>query len=105
MWTVYLIQHDITKQIYIGRTDNFKRRLREHNRNKEKATHRKSGKWLLVYAEVYRSKEDAVKRESRLKHHGSGKHELKKRLKHSLFGTKSGADRSKRISDDCLPKT
>ena len=38
---------------------------------------------MLIYAEAYRDKRDAVLREHKLKHHGSGKHELLKRLSHS----------------------
>jgi len=105
MWSVYLLQHDVTKEIYIGKTNDLRRRLKEHNANKQTATHRKVGQWILVYAEAYRDKTDADKRELRLKHHGSAKHELIKRINKSMFGAKSGAGRSKRISDDCLPKT
>lgn len=85
MWVVYLIQHNITKQIYIGRTRNLQRRLSEHNSNKSTATRRKSGEWILIYTEVYRNKDDAVRREFRLKHHGSAKHELLKRVNSSLL--------------------
>ena len=105
MWSVYIIQHDVTYRIYIGKSNNLKRRLDEHNANKQKATHRRSGKWILIYAEIYRNKTDADKRELKLKHHGSAKHELIKRITNSMLGAKSGAGRSKRISGDCLPKT
>jgi len=37
-----------------------------------------------VYAEVYRSQEDAMARERMLKHHGSAKQKLIQRIKHSL---------------------
>ena len=59
----------------------------------------------LVYAEAYSSKLDADQRESKLKHHGSSKHELKKRIQNCLLEIKSGAGRSERLSGDCLPKT
>ncbi|MBI3816473.1 GIY-YIG nuclease family protein [Candidatus Peregrinibacteria bacterium] len=80
-----MIQHDVTKQIYIGKTSDLKRRLSEHNNNRQTSTVRKNGKWILVYAEAYRAKDDATLRETRLKHHGSAKHELKKRIRKSLF--------------------
>ena len=80
MWIIYLIQHNKTKQIYIGVTSNLRRRLAEHNQDKQTTTHRKRGSWVLVYAEVYRSKNDALKREKKLKHHGSAKHALKRRI-------------------------
>ena len=85
MHVVYVIQHDRTKQIYIGVTCNLERRLVQHNSNMQKATSRKDGKWILIYAEAYRNKDDAYKREKRLKQHGSGKHELKKRIQGSLI--------------------
>ena len=40
--------------------------------------------WRLVYYEAYRETADAVRRKRRLKHHGAGWRELKKRLMHSL---------------------
>ncbi len=90
MWCVYVIQHNITFENYIGRTADIKERLREHNNAGKKFTTRKSGNWLLVYCEYYRSEIDAIERENKLKHHGSAKHELFKRIKNSL-NTKTGA--------------
>lgn len=85
MYIVYAIQHTIDKIIYIGITANLKRRLSEHNNNDNYSTSRKDGKWILIYAEAYRSKEDAQERERKLKNHGSGKHELYKRIKRSML--------------------
>jgi putative endonuclease len=85
MHIVYVIQHDIDKSVYIGITHNLRQRLSQHNAGENKSTIRKIGKWKLVYAEAYRDKKDAVIREFRLKKHGSGKHELYKRLKNSMF--------------------
>ena len=94
MWIVYLIQHSASKQLYIGITINLKRRLSEHNSDGKKFTTRLNGQWVIVYAEAYRSKQDALNREKKLKHHGSSKHELIKRLENSLLDTKTGAGRS-----------
>ena len=85
MWIVYIIQHSNTKQIYIGRTNNLRCRLAEHNANRQDATKRKNGIWIVVYAEAYRDKKDADEREQRLKDHGRAKQELKKRIKNSLL--------------------
>jgi putative endonuclease len=89
---VYVIQNDSTYKLYIGVTNNLKRRVNEHNHHKGDKTYTKcfEGKWILVYAEAYRSKKDAYLRERRLKSHGSGKLELLKRLENSLLETKSG---------------
>ena len=84
MWVVYTISHSETKEIYIGRTNDLKRRLSEHNSGKQTSTKRKNGQWGLAYAEAYKSKEDAIDRELKLKHHGRAIQELKKRISRSL---------------------
>lgn len=83
MWIVYVIQYNVSRSIYIGKTNNLKRRILEHNSGENYSTKRLTGKWILIYAEAYRTKSDADKREARLKHHGSAKHELTKRIKES----------------------
>ncbi len=90
MFFVYLLQHSITLELYIGYTNNLKRRLKEHNQKSNKSTIRKEGEWTLIYCEVYKMQADAVEREQKLKHHGSGKRELYKRLQNSLL-PKTGA--------------
>ncbi len=84
MWVVYLIQNNTSKQKYFGVTKNLEQRLATHNRGGNKYTTKK-GTWILIYAEAYRNQEDALKRERRLKVHGSGKLELIKRLGKSLL--------------------
>ena len=84
MHVVYVIQHTTNKDIYIGVTSDLTKRLQQHNNNENISTRRLNGKWILIYAEAYRSKIDAYSRESKLKHHGSGKHELYKRLNNSF---------------------
>ena len=83
MWIIYLIENSYTKELYFGITNNFKRRLLEHNSGKNASTNRKNGEWILIYAEAYRDKNDAILREQRLKQHGRGKQELLKRLSNS----------------------
>ena len=94
MWIIYVIQNDKTFEKYIGMTQNLSKRLETHNAKGVKFTTRKKGKWVLIYAEAYRSKSDAQLREKRLKIHGSGKLELLKRLQNSLFDIKIGEGRS-----------
>ena len=92
-WFLYILRCK-DESFYTGITWNLKRRIQEHNSSGKKYTTRKNGKWILVYAEAYRSKEDAYLREKRLKSHGSGKIELFKRIKNSLLDPKSGEGRS-----------
>ena len=85
MHCIYIIQHTTTKQIYIGKTNDIKRRLAEHNSGTQAATRRVNGEWVLVYMEIYRSKLDAGERERALKQHGSNKRWLLDRIKNSLL--------------------
>ncbi len=85
MYIVYLIQNDSTKELYYGVTTNLKERIATHNRNGKKSTTRNNGTWILVYAEAYRDKEDAYRRERKLKDHGRSIQELKKRIEKSLL--------------------
>ena len=62
MHIVYIIQNSVSKEIYYGVTENLKQRLTQHNRSAQKATTRKNGSWELVYAEAYKSKDDAILR-------------------------------------------
>lgn len=84
MHYVYVIQSKSTYELYTGSSSNLKVRLLQHNANKSKSTKGK-GPWILIYTEVYRSKDDAVTRETRLKYHGRALAQLKRRLIHSLL--------------------
>ena len=83
MWTVYLISHT-SGEIYIGVTNNLKRRIQEHQNGGKKFTTRVDGSWKLVYAEAYADKTDAYQREARLKDHGRAKQELLRRIQNCL---------------------
>lgn len=70
-------------KLYIGYTNNLKRRLQEHNEGVNIATkHRKP--LGLVYYESYKSSSDAKKRETSLKRFSQSYTGLKKRIKNSL---------------------
>ena len=83
MWCVYLIRSKKDKSIYIGLTQNLKRRLAEHNSGQTFSTKSKVP-WELIYCEIYKSEEDAKKREESLKLHARALAQLKRRLYHSL---------------------
>ena len=69
--------------LYVGFTNNLKRRIWEHNNGKSSYT-KKYAPWRLVYFEGYVSKEDAKRREESLKLHAQGLRRLKERLLNSL---------------------
>jgi len=75
MYYVYLLQNKITKETYIGYTNNLERRVNEHkNKNPE-----------LIYFEAYRSEKDAKDREMKLKQRGQTIRRLKERLRYSFL--------------------
>ena len=86
MFYVYIIQSENTKQIYIGYTNNLKRRLNQHNSNISFST-KNRGPWILIYSEVYRSRKDAKTREHRLKYYGKALSQLKRRISNSFLET------------------
>ena len=88
MYIVYMLEHSETQQLYVGFTTDLKRRIREHNARGKKFTTRKSGQWILIYAEAYRNESDARERECKLKIHGSAMNSLLKRLTKSRLSQK-----------------
>ena len=86
MYYVYLIQHNETKEFYVGFTENLESRVNAHNLGQNDSTKRKSGEWILIYYEAFKSEIDARNRERKLKNHGKGKQELLKRLVNSVSG-------------------
>ena len=83
MYCVYVLQDQLDKGLYIGFTENLRRRLQEHQTGKEGATTKKKYNWRLIYCEGYLNKYDALGREKFLKG-GSGRKYLKKQLKYYL---------------------
>ncbi|MEK7519032.1 MAG: GIY-YIG nuclease family protein [Patescibacteria group bacterium] len=78
MYYVYIITNTKTGRLYIGYTENLKRRLLEHEQGKTKST--TQNKWILTYYEAYLSKEDATQREWDLKHQGRQRDFIKKKI-------------------------
>ena len=83
MYYVYLLKSIDHEFIYIGSTNDLKNRLLEHNNGKNQST-KFYAPFKLIYYEAYVNKDDALTREYKLKHHGSVKGHLKKRLTKSL---------------------
>ena len=73
---IYVLQSPDGTDIYIGFSNDLKRRMSEHEGSLHPG-------WKLVYYEAYRSESDARRRERRLKNHGNAIRQLKQRIKDS----------------------
>ena len=68
MYYVYVLKNKINGDLYVGYSDNLKKRFEEHNKGRVKST-KNFIPWTLIYYEAYRDKRDATKRERNLKEH------------------------------------
>jgi putative endonuclease len=84
MFYVYFLQSKKDGSLYIGYTNDLKRRFTEHNDKKNISTKHKAP-FELVYYEAYKSKVDAKYRESNLKRFAGSHSKLKQRIKNSLL--------------------
>jgi len=84
MFYVYILESLKDKKLYVGYTNNLRRRFEEHNSGKIDVTkYRRPFK--IIYYEAYLNQQDATHREKYLKTH-LGKMFLKNRLKSYLTG-------------------
>jgi putative endonuclease len=84
MFYVYLIRSEVDNGLYIGYTENLKRRFEEHNSGLSKSTKLRAP-FEMIYCEAYKSKTDAIKRERNLKKFKNSYTQLKKRIENSLL--------------------
>jgi len=66
MFTLYILYSARLDRYYVGFTNDIERRLSEHNRLKGKYTDI-GIPWVLIHSEVYRTKKEAMDRESFIK--------------------------------------
>lgn len=83
MYYVYVLRSVVNGDVYVGFTDNLRRRYKEHNDGKSSFT-KGYRPWILIYYEAFRSKNDATQREKELKQH-KAKSFLMEHLHHSLI--------------------
>jgi putative endonuclease len=84
MHILYVIQSKRNLSFYIGITADLRKRLKEHNKGLVFSTKSKRP-WILVYCEGYRSREDAMERERKLKKQRTSWIRIKERIKNSLL--------------------
>ena len=63
---IYVLYSDSYKQLYIGHTNNLKRRFEQHNKGRVNST-KPYRPYRIIYHEETNSKAEAVKREKELK--------------------------------------
>lgn len=83
MFYVYVLKSKKDSSLYIGYTNDLKRRFIEHNNRTETSTKYKAP-FELIYYEAYKSMKDAKNREHQLKRFSGSYNHLRKRTKNSL---------------------
>ena len=83
MFYVYILRSKKDKNLYVGFTNDLRRRLQEHNSGLNKSTEYRRP-FELIYYEAYKSEKDARKREENLKLFGRALGGLKRRISSSL---------------------
>ena len=80
---VYVLQSDVTGELYIGYTKDLRQRLQKHNRGLNFST-KGQKPWNLIHYEAYRNEKDAKRREKYLKT-SQGSRLLKRILKEYFY--------------------
>ena len=83
MFYLYVLKSKKDGKLYIGYSNNLKRRLQEHNDGQNVSTKHR-GPFNLKYYEAYTSEDDAKQREKSLKNFAQAYTALKKRIQKSL---------------------
>lgn len=88
MFYVYVLKSKRYDELYIGSTNDLRRRIIEHNGGKVQSTKSKTP-YKLLYYEAYGAESDARRRESMLKLRGQARNQLLLRLKATLAQNES----------------
>jgi len=83
MHYTYVLKSKKDHQLYIGSTNNLRKRFKEHNDSKVFSTTARRS-FEIVYYEAYKSEKDERKREASLKLRSRSFTQLKKRIENSV---------------------
>ncbi len=83
MFYTYCLESQKNKKLYIGYTENLKRRFQEHNNKQGGEFTEKNGPWKLIFYEGHINEHDAREMEKFYKS-GYGRDVLKDKLKNYL---------------------
>ncbi|MCK5590790.1 MAG: GIY-YIG nuclease family protein [Candidatus Pacebacteria bacterium] len=84
MYYLYILKSKKDDKLYIGSTNDLRRRLSEHNGGKVQST-KSRRPFELRYYESFYCEHDARKREASLKKNGKALGQLKRRISESLL--------------------
>lgn len=85
MFYVYVLKSDKDNDLYIGSTNDLRRRMSEHQKGYSFSTSFRRP-FALVYYEAYRNERDARTREQKLKLRGQARRHLLTRISLSVEG-------------------
>ncbi|MEK7461900.1 MAG: GIY-YIG nuclease family protein [Patescibacteria group bacterium] len=71
MWYVYILQSEQNNKYYVGCSNNYKRRLREHNKGQNSSTI-SCRPWKIIHLESFEKQQDAFQREKQIKSYKGG---------------------------------
>ena len=83
MFYMYVLRSKVDSKLYIGYTNDLRRRFQEHNLGLNRSTKARKP-FELIYYEAYRAEVDAMEREKNLKLFGRALGGLKRRITASL---------------------
>ena len=83
MFYVYVLKSAKDEDLYIGSSNNLKRRIKEHQNGESFSTQFRRP-FELIYYEAYKNEKDAREREQGLKLRGNARRFLKERIARSL---------------------
>ena len=84
MFYFYVLRSQKDKNLYLGYTNDLRRRVKEHNLGEVQAT-KERRPFECVYYEAYKSEKDARERERQIKRRAKAHISLKRRIKYSLL--------------------
>ncbi len=84
MFYVYVLKSKKDDRLYIGFTNDLKRRFLEHNKGLVEST-KPRRPFVLVYYEAFASEKDAILREQNLKRFSGSTIHLRKRICNSIL--------------------
>lgn len=84
MFYVYIIRSEQDYDLYMGSTNDLRRRFKEHNEGKVYSTKFRTP-FELIYYEAYKAEKDARAREHNLKLRAKALGQLKRRIQQSLL--------------------